>query len=88
MTEHLPPEAALEHWVAALCERFEVDPGEVPIALILDLAKDAAHGVARPAAPLTTFVAGLIAGRSGGPSGETTRAAFDEMRELASAWSA
>ncbi|WP_331271912.1 DUF6457 domain-containing protein [Motilibacter aurantiacus] len=33
--------------------------------LVLDLARDAAHGVARPAAPLTTFLVGYAAGRSG-----------------------
>ena len=32
---------------------------------MLDLARDAAHGVARPAAPLTTFLVGLAAGQRG-----------------------
>ena len=35
-------------------------------ALVLDLAREAAHGVARPAAPLTTFLAGYALGREGG----------------------
>lgn len=30
---------------------------------LLDVARDAAHGVARPAAPLTTFLLGVAAGR-------------------------
>jgi len=29
---------------------------------VLDLARDVAHGVARPAAPLTTYLAGLAVG--------------------------
>jgi hypothetical protein len=33
---------------------------------VLDLARDAAHAVARPAAPLTAFVVGLAAGLQGG----------------------
>jgi hypothetical protein len=33
---------------------------------VLDLARAAAHGVARPAAPLTTFLVGYALGRSGG----------------------
>lgn len=32
---------------------------------VLDLARAAAHGVARPAAPLTTFLVGYALGRSG-----------------------
>lgn len=34
--------------------------------LVLDLAREAAHGVARPAAPLTAFVAGYALGAEGG----------------------
>jgi hypothetical protein len=33
--------------------------------MVLDLARDAAHGIARPAAPITTFLVGLAAGRDG-----------------------
>ncbi|HTJ70017.1 MAG TPA: DUF6457 domain-containing protein [Actinospica sp.] len=32
---------------------------------VLDLAREAAHGVARPAAPLTTFLAGYALGTEG-----------------------
>ncbi len=58
MTENrtLPPEA-LNEWSAALAERFGLDDGDIPISLILDLARDVANGVARPAAPLSAFVA-------------------------------
>ncbi len=35
--------------------------------LVLDLARDVAHDVARPAAPLTTFLVGLAAGRADNP---------------------
>lgn len=33
---------------------------------MLDLAREAAHAVARPAAPLTTFLAGYALGAEGG----------------------
>src|SRR5204863_90328 len=57
----------------------EDPPGGGPVAaiaatpldrdLLLDVARDAAHGVARPAAPLTTFLVGYAAGlRGGGPA--------------------
>ena len=60
MTESrtLPPEA-LKEWSAALAERFGLAEGDVPISLILDLARDVANGVARPAAPLSAFVAAI-----------------------------
>jgi hypothetical protein len=37
--------------------------GEGDVAAVLDLARDAAHGIARPAAPVTTFIAGVAVGR-------------------------
>jgi hypothetical protein len=33
--------------------------------LVLELARDVAHGVARPAAPVTTYLLGLAVGRGG-----------------------
>ena len=52
----LPPEA-LDEWSSVLRDRFGLDAEQVPIALVLDLARDVAHDVARPAAPLSAFVA-------------------------------
>ncbi|PSK96593.1 hypothetical protein CLV63_111189 [Murinocardiopsis flavida] len=37
------------------------------VDLILDLAKDAAHSVARPAAPLTTYLLGIAVGKGADP---------------------
>ncbi len=56
----------LDEWLAALAAGLEVDLGDVPIAMLLDVARDAAHGVARPAAPLTTFAVGYAAATRGG----------------------
>ncbi len=80
----LPPEA-LDAWAAALRERFGLAEQDLPIALILDLARDVAVGVARPAAPFSAFAAGLVAGRSGG-SPEDVRAAVAAITELAERW--
>lgn len=44
--------------------------GEEATTALLDLAREAAHNVARPAAPLATFAAGLALGRSGGDLAE------------------
>ncbi|WP_298865716.1 DUF6457 domain-containing protein [Microbacterium sp.] len=81
---HLPPEA-LDKWADALREHFELSAEDVPISLILNLAKDVANGVARPAAPFSAFVAGLMAGRRGG-SPEDIRSAVADVAKLAGEW--
>ncbi|GAA4671094.1 DUF6457 domain-containing protein [Frondihabitans cladoniiphilus] len=68
-----PPELAL--WAQRLTEALGL-PADfvVDIPAVLDLARDAAHGVARPAAPLTTFLAGYAAGLEGGARADVERA--------------
>jgi len=56
----------MEDYLVSLAVALELRPGEVDVTALLDLARDAAHGVARPSAPLTTFLVGLAAGRAGG----------------------
>lgn len=80
----LPPEA-LDAWAAALRERFGLAEDDLPISLILDLARDVANGVARPAAPFSAFVAGLVAGRAGGTP-DDVRTAVAAVVDLATAW--
>lgn len=80
----LPPEA-LDQWAAALRERFGLSEQDLPISLILDLARDVAVGVARPAAPFSAFAAGLVAGRAGG-SPDDVREAVAAITELAATW--
>jgi hypothetical protein len=68
--------ADLEQWVAELAvELGAPELAELDVGLVLDLARDAAHGIARPAAPLTTFLVGFAAARAGGSR--------DEIRRLA-----
>jgi hypothetical protein len=58
-----------EDWLteaAAVTGRPELALTAEQQALVLDLAREAAHGVARPAAPLTTFLAGYTLGAEGG----------------------
>ncbi|KRB38734.1 DUF6457 domain-containing protein [Microbacterium sp. Root180] len=82
----LPPEA-LDAWAATLRERFGLAEDDVPVAAVLDLTRDVANGVARPAAPLGAFVAGLVAGRAGTDPAEI-RAALAAVAALAEAWDA
>lgn len=84
MTEHLPPEA-LDDWAEAVRVQLGLGPEDLPIAVILDLAGEVARGVARPAAPLSAFAAGLAAGRAGG-SPEQVRDAVAQLTRLANGW--
>ena len=51
----------LHDWIDELCDVLDVDV-EVDEALVLDLARDAAHNVERRAAPITTYLLGYAAG--------------------------
>ena len=82
----LPPEA-LDDWAAALCEHFGLRAEDVPVAAVLDLTRDVANGVARPAAPLGAFVAGLVAGRAGNDPA-AVRDALAAVAALAGDWEA
>lgn len=55
----------LDEWISAVKDELGIDL-DVDTKALLDLARDAAHGVARPAAPLTTFLVGYAAARAGG----------------------
>ena len=56
----------LDDWVTKLSQEIGVKSDDIAISEILDLARDAAHAVARPAAPITTFIVGYAAGMRGG----------------------
>jgi hypothetical protein len=47
----------LDEWMSAVCTEFGLEPS-VPTDVVLDVARDVAHGVERPAAPLTTYLLG------------------------------
>jgi hypothetical protein len=56
----------LDDWVIKLSQELDVARDDIAISEILDLARDAAHAVARPAAPITAFIVGYAAGLRGG----------------------
>jgi Domain of unknown function (DUF6457) len=74
---------ALAAWVTELAAALEVDAADLDRDLILDVARDAAHGVARPAAPLTTFLVGYAAGLRGGGTEAIADAAATAQRRTA-----
>lgn len=71
----------LEEWLAAVKAELNIDP-EVDTKALLDAARDAAHGVTRPAAPLTTFLLGYAAARHGIGQAEGAR----RIAELTARW--
>lgn len=59
-------EETLEEWCRMLLQAFELEGVEVDVNEVLAVAGVAAHSVVRPAAPLTTFIAGYAAGMARG----------------------
>ncbi len=81
--------SVLDEWLAVASAEGGLDEGTGAAYrdLVLDLARDVAHGVARPAAPLTTFLLGLAAGRAGGSAADVERLAA-ALTQAAAAWTA
>ncbi|MEW1723655.1 NTP transferase domain-containing protein [Streptomyces sp. NPDC093109] len=75
----------LDEWITAVKDELGIEL-DVDTVLLLDLARDAAHGVARPAAPLTTFLVGYAAGRAGGDGPEAVAEAARKAVALARRW--
>jgi hypothetical protein len=71
----------MEEWTAAVCADLGLDPAAADVTIVLDLARDAAHGVARPAAPLTTYLVGVAVGL-----GMTLPDAAGRISALAADW--
>lgn len=69
-------------WVAELALALEAEEAPVDIDAILGMAGIAAHAVLRPAAPLTTYLLGYVAGRSGTDSAGAVEAAAATVRRL------
>lgn len=69
-------------WVAELQRELGIDLS-LDVMDLLELARVAAHEVARPAAPLTTFLVGYAAGAKGGSVAAVQEAADATRRLLA-----
>jgi hypothetical protein len=67
-------DAALDAWWATLSRALGLTDVPVDRDAILGLAGLAAHAVVRPAAPLTTFLAGYAAGLAGGTADDIAAA--------------
>ena len=75
----------LDEFLRTTCTALGIEREAVDEDLILDLTKQVAHNVARPAAPLSAFVVGLAAGRAGGDL-DAVRAAAIKVAALAAGY--
>nr|WP_217509245.1 DUF6457 domain-containing protein [Pseudarthrobacter sp. C4D7] len=73
----------MEEWCRALLQAYRIEDVQVDVNAVLSLAGVAAHSVVRPAAPLTTFIAGLAAGLAASSGGKVDAASMDEALSVA-----
>jgi Domain of unknown function (DUF6457) len=71
----------LDAWVAAACAELGLQPDDVKAGAVLDVARDVAHQVLRPGAPVTAYLMGVAVGRGADPSDVA-----DRLSALALAW--
>jgi hypothetical protein len=70
----------MDDWIDAVRTELGID-ADVDVTSILDVARVAAHGVARPAAPVTTFLLGVAAAAGVEPAEAARR-----IQALAETW--
>ncbi len=73
--------SSLEKWIDAACAELDIDQAAVDQRAVLDLAREVAHQVDRPAAPVTAFLLGVAVG-----GGQQFGQATDRLLALASRW--
>ncbi|MCL3862776.1 NTP transferase domain-containing protein [Actinotalea sp. K2] len=71
---HEPVGSDLHRWWVGVAEELGVEPDAVDVETLLDLSREVANGVARPAVPVTSFLVGYAVAVSGGD-----RAALDRV---------
>ena len=74
----------LHDWIDELCDSLDVDI-EVDEGLILDLTKVVADNVVKVAAPISSYILGYAAGRTGASPDEVERLAA-RAQALAESW--
>jgi hypothetical protein len=71
----------MKTWINAVCTELNL-PKDVNVDAILDVAREAAHKVERPAAPVTTFLLGMVVA-----GGMDVNEAATKIQVLAATWS-
>ena len=73
----------MDEWVSAACAELDLSPADVDVRVVLDLARDVAHHVLRPGAPVTAYLLGVAVGRGADPATAAAR-----LARLAAGWPA
>lgn len=55
--------SGMDRWIMTVSSDLGLDPGSADARAILDVARDVAHNVDRPAAPVTAYLIGVAVGR-------------------------
>ena len=63
----------LDAWVRAAVDELGLRPEDDRTGQILDVARDVAHQVLRPGAPVTAYLMGIAVGRGADPADVTAR---------------
>lgn len=71
----------LDQWVAAAVQELGLGPADVQTKAVLDVARDVAHEVLRPGAPVTAYLIGVAVGRGADPAD-----AAERISALARTW--
>ena len=73
----------LDSWIAAASAELGLSPQDVSAKVVLDVARDVAHQVLRPGAPVTAYLMGVAVGRGADPA-----AVAGQLSALARSWPA
>ncbi|GAA3956656.1 DUF6457 domain-containing protein [Actinoplanes auranticolor] len=63
----------LDNWIAAACDELGLSTDDVEAKSVLDVARDVAHNVVRPGAPVTAYLMGIAVGRGADPADVAAR---------------
>lgn len=80
----------MTEWITAVSRELGLEgslDSDATVDLVLDLTSDVAHGVSRPAAPVTAFLIGVAAGRADDPT-VAARDFAGKVSKLAEGWDA
>jgi len=58
----------LDAWVEAASRELGLEPGVITTDQVLNVARDVAHQVIRPGAPVSTYLMGVAVGRGADPA--------------------
>jgi len=81
--------STMSDWMSAVADELGLDTAaasDATMQLVLDVTAQVAHGVTRPAAPVTAFLIGLAAGRNPDSLAAADRYA-SKVAALAKTWS-